>query len=199
ALQNASQQMSAQLQNSMTVTVATNTPNATSANTATRDDAALLSATNSLPSLASEEGVYVVASGDTVVRIARRFEISVADLMAMNPELVATRLKIGQKVRVSRQTVEDLKARLEAASSITSFTEQDKALAAIARDAAKAGEAALAKLALAKMTAFTARDQAALEAARELVKAGRRAEAIEIAKTITSFTQRDAALKELAQ
>jgi serine/threonine protein kinase/LysM repeat protein len=186
-------------QRSMTVTVVTNTPNATSNNSSTRDDAALLSATNPLPSLASEEGVYVIASGDTVVRIARRFGISVADLMAMNPELVATRLKIGQKIRVSRQTVEDLKARLEAASSINSFTEQDKALAAIARDAATAGEAALAKLALAKMTAFTARDQAALEAARELVKAGRRAEAIEIAKTITSFTQRDAALKELAQ
>ena len=104
-----------------------------------------------------------------------------------------------QRPGPSPTQMEDLKARLEAASSITSFTEQDKALAAIARDAAKAGEAALAKQALAKMTSFTARDQVALEAARELVKAGRRAEAIEIAKTITSFTQRDAALKELAQ
>jgi hypothetical protein len=93
----------------------------------------------------------------------------------------------------------DLKARLEAASSITSFTEQDKALAAIVRDAAKAGEAALARQALAKMTSFTAQDQAALEAARELVKAGRRTDAIDIARSMTSFTLRDAALKELAQ
>ena len=93
----------------------------------------------------------------------------------------------------------DLKARLDAASSITSFTEQDKALAAIVRDAAKAGEAAVAKQALAKMTSFTAQDQAALEAARELVKAGRRTDAIDIARSMTSFTLRDAALKELAQ
>ena len=105
----------------------------------------------------------------------------------------------GSKAADTPDPLADLKARLEAASSITSFTEQDKALAAIARDAAKAGEAALAKQALAKMTAFTAQDQAALEAARELVKAGRRTDAIDIARSITSFTQRDAALKELAQ
>ena len=269
------------IQSSMTVTVVTNTPSATPA---------------------TEEGFYVIASGDTVARIASRFGLSTADLMAMNPGLVATRLKIGQKIIISMQArlklqqaelnlkdaemkfavgtiteyelqkirltrdlaaaevkgdapeiarlklavaeldldvagkqlaigkatqqeyaqarlardyaaaaaqkylsgpavspSADLKARLEAASSITSFTEQDKALAAIVRDAAKAGEAALVKQALAKMTSFTAQDQAALEAARELVKAGRRTDAIDIARSMTSFTQRDAALKEIAQ
>jgi hypothetical protein len=93
----------------------------------------------------------------------------------------------------------DLKARLVAAESITAFTEQDESLAAIARDSARAGDAALTKQALGRMTAFTARDTATLEAARELVKVGCRAAAIEIAKTITALTQRDAALKELAQ
>jgi LysM repeat protein len=269
------------IQSSMTVTVVTNTPNAASAN---------------------EEGVYLIASGDTVAKIAGRFGLSVADFMAMNPGLVASRLKVGQKVivftqaRLKLQQAElnlknaemkfsigtiteyelqknkltrdlavaeangdapeiarlklavaeldldvagkqlaigratqleytqarlardyaaaaaqryfpgpavspsaDLKARLEAASSITSFTEQDKALAAIVRDAAKAGEAALAKQALAKMTSFTAQDQTALEAARALAKAGRRTDAIDIARSMTSFTLRDAALKELAQ
>jgi hypothetical protein len=105
----------------------------------------------------------------------------------------------GSKAAATPDQLADLKARLEAASSITSFTEQDKALAAIVRDAAKAGEAALAKQALAKMTSFTAQDQAALEAARALAKAGHRTDAIDIARSMTSFTQRDAALKELAQ
>ena len=93
----------------------------------------------------------------------------------------------------------DLKARLGAAEKIMSFTERDAALAIVARDAAKAGDAALARQALGKMTAFPSRDKATLETARALLKNDRRAEAIEIARTITSFTQRDAALKELAQ
>jgi LysM repeat protein len=170
------------IQSSMTVTVVTNTPNAASAN---------------------EEGVYVIASGDTVAKIARRFGLSLADLMAMNPHLVATRLKVGQKVRVSKPTdaarAADLQARLMAADQITAFTTKDKALAIIAQDAARDGNATLARQALDKMTAFTARDAASLEAARALAKAGQRAEAIELARMITSFVERDNALKELAQ
>jgi len=71
---------------------------------AMRNDAASLPATNPLPGLNSEERVhvvYVIASGDTVVRIARKFGMSVADLKALNPGLEATRLKIGQKIMVS--------------------------------------------------------------------------------------------------
>jgi biopolymer transport protein ExbD len=94
---------------------------------------------------------------------------------------------------------DDLKTRLSAAERIMSFTERDEALAAVARDAAKAGDAALTRQALGRMTAFTARDKATLAAARALLKAGHRAEAIATAQTITSFSQRDAALKELAQ
>jgi len=93
----------------------------------------------------------------------------------------------------------DLQARLVAAEQIMSFSERDKALAIIAQDAARDGDATIAHRALDKITAFTARDAAALEAARALAKAGQRADAIELAKMITSFVERDKALKELAQ
>ena len=93
----------------------------------------------------------------------------------------------------------DLKVRLSVAERIIAFSERDTALAAIARDAAKAGNAARAKQAVGRITTFSARDQAALTAARELLKNGQRAEALEIAQTITSFSQRDAALKELVK
>jgi len=171
------------IQSSMTVTVVTNTPNAASA---------------------TEEGIYVIARGDTVAMIARRFGLSLADLMAMNPELVPTRIKIGQKVIVSKQTfasarAADLEARLMAADQITAFTTKDQALAIVAQDAAREGDAAVARRALDKMTAFTSRDAATLEAARALAKAGQRAEAIDLVKLITSFVERDRALKELAQ
>jgi len=93
----------------------------------------------------------------------------------------------------------DLQARLAVAERITSFPEQDRALANIARDAAQNGDAALARRALERMTAFTARDAAIADAARLLARAGRRAEAIELARMITSFVERVRVLKELAQ
>ena len=93
----------------------------------------------------------------------------------------------------------DLQSRLVAAERITSFPEQDRALANIARDAAQDGDAALARRALERMTAFTTRDAAIVDSARLLARAGQRAEAIELARMITSFVERDRALKELAQ
>jgi hypothetical protein len=72
-------------------------------------------------------------------------------------------------------------------------------MAAVARDAANAGEVKLVRDALGQMTSFPARDKAALESARALLKAGHRDEAVETARVITSFPLRDAALKELAQ
>jgi serine/threonine protein kinase/LysM repeat protein len=171
------------MQSSMTMTIVTNTPNATSA-------------TNSPPGSASEEGVYVIARGDTVVGIARRFGISVADLMAMNPGLEAARLKMGQKIRVSRQ---DYKARIAAAAGITSFRARDEVLAAIAQDAARAGNYEDTRAAVSKMTAFPARDDAISASARLLAAAGRRADALELAKLVTAFPTRDALISELAK
>jgi predicted Ser/Thr protein kinase len=91
----------------------------------------------------------------------------------------------------------DLNARLEAAKSIFGFTEKDSALAAIARDASKAGDVEATRKALGQMTGFTARDDATRVAARGLAKNGHRPEAVEIARMITAFTTRDATLREL--
>ncbi len=66
----------------------------------TRRGALLLSATNAVPGSTYDLGVYVITRGDTVIRIAQRFHLSVADFMAINPELEPTRLVIGQTVRV---------------------------------------------------------------------------------------------------
>lgn len=70
-----------------------------------REDAALLSATNSLPGSTYDLRVYVIAKGDSVARIAHKFGISIADLKAINPGLNTTRLKVGQKVRIYEKLV----------------------------------------------------------------------------------------------
>jgi LysM repeat protein len=71
-----------------------------------RADASLLSVTNSVPGSTYEVRVYVIAAGDTVAKIARKFGISIADFEAINPSLNPTRLKIGQKVRVYEKLTE---------------------------------------------------------------------------------------------
>ena len=65
-----------------------------------RRGAFLLSAVNAEPGQTYELGVYVITRGDTVIKIARDFQISIRDFMAINPDLDPTRLVIGQKVRV---------------------------------------------------------------------------------------------------
>ena len=60
----------------------------------------LLSATNAEPGQTYEIGVYVITRGDTLAKIAHDFQVSVRDLMAINPALDPTRLVIGQKIRV---------------------------------------------------------------------------------------------------
>jgi hypothetical protein len=93
----------------------------------------------------------------------------------------------------------EFEKRFAAAQAILAFPERDEALAAIAHDAAQAGDAALTKKVLAEITAFTTRDDAIRDAVRELVKKGLRTEALEIARTITAFPTRDAVLRELAE
>ncbi len=94
---------------------------------------------------------------------------------------------------------ETLNERLDAASSITDFNEKDRPLAAIASDAAKAGEEEIVKKALAQMYLQNDRDDAAGDAARLLAKHGLRKQAIELAKGISDYTTRNQVLSELAQ
>src|SRR5579862_9026744 len=68
-----------------------------------RAGASLLSTTNAVPGSIYEVRVYVIERGDTVVKIARKFQISIADFETINPGLNPTRLKIGQEVRVSEK------------------------------------------------------------------------------------------------
>jgi LysM repeat protein len=65
-----------------------------------RRGAFLLSVTNAEPGQTYELGVYVIAKGDTIAKIARDFQISIRDFMAINPGLDPLRLLVGQKVRV---------------------------------------------------------------------------------------------------
>ena len=60
----------------------------------------MLSVTNAEPGQTYELGVYVIAKGDTIAKIARDFQISIRDFMAINPGLDPLRLLVGQKVRV---------------------------------------------------------------------------------------------------
>ncbi len=92
----------------------------------------------------------------------------------------------------------DLKARLEAAKAITFTSDRDQALAAVARDAAKAGDASVTKSALGGIVFTSAKDEAAAECALKLAGAGRGAEANEVAHMITFTGVRDATLKKLA-
>jgi len=83
-----------------------------------RDDPASSPATNSLPGLTNEErveGVYVIANGDTVARIARKFKMSIKALKALNPDLVPNRIRIGQQVMVS----EPISAQLQNPLTVT--------------------------------------------------------------------------------
>jgi predicted Ser/Thr protein kinase len=92
-----------------------------------------------------------------------------------------------------------LAERLEAASTISSGTERDDALAWVARDAAKAGEFETVKSALQTMINITTRDEVARESALLLGRRGLGKQAIEIARGISNITTRDEALSELAK
>jgi LysM repeat protein len=63
----------------------------------------ILSATNTMPGSVYEIRVYIIGSGDSAVKIAKRFQISLSDLEALNPGLQANRLYIGQKIRIYEQ------------------------------------------------------------------------------------------------
>jgi hypothetical protein len=99
----------------------------------------------------------------------------------------------------SKASAETLNARLEAASMMNMIPTKDKALAAVAVDAARAGEVEIVSNALGQMTMINTRGEASLEAVRVLIKHGLRKPAAEIAKSIDDINLRDQALSEVAQ
>jgi hypothetical protein len=102
----------------------------------------------------------------------------------------------GEAPQTARESLAD---RLEAASAMNNADARDKSLAAMAADAAKAGEVEIAKNSLDRMTDLTHRWQAAHETVLLLAKRGLRPQAIEIAKEIGDMNLRDEVLSELAQ
>lgn len=94
---------------------------------------------------------------------------------------------------------EDLDDRLEAASNVNDVIERDSLLAAIAADAARAGDTEVIEKSLGQMINLTQRDTATRDAAIQLAKDGLRKQAIELAKGMSNFTARDRTLAELAR
>jgi hypothetical protein len=62
----------------------------------------LLSIEDAKPGSTYEVGVYVIAKGDTIAKICKRFQITLREFHAINPEIQANGpyIKVGQKVRV---------------------------------------------------------------------------------------------------
>jgi len=66
----------------------------------------ILSATNAPLGSVYELRVYVIASGDSATKIAKKFQISLSDLEALNPGIQLGRLYIGRKIRIYEQKQE---------------------------------------------------------------------------------------------
>jgi len=126
----------------------------------------------------------------------------VLQIVGFAEELDAAKIRyklVSSAVNDSAEKREELSARLDAAAMIGSLTEKDKALAQVATDAARAGEAEIVSVAVTQIGALSYRDQASLDAVRLLARRGLRKEAIRITQMISSTTTRDLALSELAQ
>jgi hypothetical protein len=126
-----------------------------------------------------------------------------------NPSILKIRYKLAiptpgtsgtvsaEKRKRLRQTT--LAERMDAATAISGNEDKDRSLAAVARDAAAAGEPELARQALGRIAGSETRDRSAYESAIALAKRGLKKPAIEIAKTIGSTETRDRTLSELAR
>ena len=50
-----------------------------------------------------KDGRYQIRAGDTGLKIARMFEVSIPDLVALNPDVSWAKLKIGQFIRMQTE------------------------------------------------------------------------------------------------
>jgi hypothetical protein len=89
--------------------------------------------------------------------------------------------------------------RLEAARAISDLDQRDKALANVAKDAAKAGEGETVKEALKGIRFLDLRDNTAAKCALNLNERGQGAAAVEVAKSIAFIDKRNEVLSELAK
>lgn len=66
----------------------------------TQPEAPLLSPVDIRPGSTYEIGMYVLARGDTVAGVCRRFQIPISDFEALNPDFDKTHPSVGQRVKV---------------------------------------------------------------------------------------------------
>jgi LysM repeat protein len=66
---------------------------------------AFLFTTNAEPGSTLEIGVYVVKTGDTLVKIAAHFQTTVRGLQALNPDMKTTHISVGQQIRVYERKI----------------------------------------------------------------------------------------------
>jgi LysM domain len=77
----------------------------TDGNPVGRAGAAFLFSTNAEPGSTFEIGVYVVKTGDTLVRIAAHFQTTVEGLQALNPDMKTPHISVGQQIRVYERKI----------------------------------------------------------------------------------------------
>jgi hypothetical protein len=92
-----------------------------------------------------------------------------------------------------------LSSRYEAARTISNSARKDEALAAVAVDAAREGDAAVVKKCIQSISATTAKDEAAFSAAVALAKNDKGQEAKEVAQMISNVARKDEALAKIAK
>jgi hypothetical protein len=61
------------------------------------------------PNLPSEPIIYVVERGDSVTSISRKFQVSALAILANNPGLNPSRLWVGQRLRLTRGKIVDVR------------------------------------------------------------------------------------------
>ena len=98
----------------------------------------------------------------------------------------------------SPQSSSDMPGRLEAAKAIFDTNKRDAALAALAQDAAEAGEGEAAKEAVRQIFSTNARDDAGYHAAVALARAGKAEEAKAVADLMFSTNRKDEAMAKIA-
>jgi serine/threonine protein kinase len=127
---------------------------------------------------------------------AIHFDIPQLDLKQV---LADVTLRANQPESTPPASHEQLAERLAAAESITEFPLKNKSLAALAAEAAAAGDSDTVKSALDEMTGYAARNEATRTCALLLAKAGARDAALELAEGIGDLRIHDETLAELAQ
>jgi len=66
----------------------------------------LLSTTNATPGHVYQVGVYIVAKGDTLAKVAQKFQTTPAELLRINPGTDPPRWRVGQRIRVYERKTE---------------------------------------------------------------------------------------------